>query len=163
MKKSVSMEFRIIDLEWEGAFDITYDRKEDRYLLDKVPGELLNKVGLYQIYGRHPIYGKDVLLYIGETKTNGKGNRSFETRLKEHLSNRFFNYTNLSIFLAPCYEENEVIKQVESVLIDAHKPALNRQYIESRLEVSKHFIVRNWSFMGSLNECCTSFWDEIDP
>ena len=162
MSTGKDMEFRVIDLEWEGRFEITYDREEDEYLLDKVPEALLNEHGFYQIYGRHPTYGKDVLLYIGETKKNENGTRSFKTRLEEHLKQRFFNYTNLSISLAPSNEDSETIKEAESVLIAAHKPALNRQHIDTHKKCRKPILIRNWSFVGSLNECCTSFWDEVD-
>jgi hypothetical protein len=161
MTKRWTMEFKIIDLEWEGQFTITYDREEDIYLLDKVPEALLEQSGFYQIYGRHPVYGKDVLLYIGETKEGEHGTRQFRDRLKEHLKGRFFNYTNLSISLAPTKEDSETIKEVESVLIDAHKPALNRQHIETKKKCRMPLLIRNWSFVGSLNECCTSYWDEI--
>lgn len=159
MNKKSIIKFKIIDLEWEGQFDITYDREEDVYSLDKMPEALLEQKGLYQIYGRHPVYGKDVLLYIGETKGN---TRTFKDRLKEHIEGRFFNYTNLSISLAPCQEEDETIMEIESVLINTHKPALNRQHIENNKECRIPLLIRNWSFVGSLNECCTSYWDEVD-
>lgn len=159
MGKKRYTKYRIIDLEWEGSFLIEYDRDEDKYLLDQIPGDLLAAYGIYQIYGRHPVYGKNVLLYIGETKENKKGTRAFKDRLGEHLKGRFFYYTNLSVSLAPCDFDSETVKEVESVLIDAHKPALNKQHIESRKKCREQLLVRNWSFMGSLNECCTSDWE----
>jgi len=162
MSERLIMEFRIIDLDWEGQFSITYDREEEAYLLDKVPEELLNLNGFYQIYGRHPVYGKDVLLYIGETKENADGTRRFRDRLNEHIKGRFFYYTNLSISLAPSKEDDKTIKEVESVLINTHKPALNKQHIETKKKYRNPLLVRNWNFVGSLNDCCTSYWDEID-
>lgn len=154
------MEFRIVDIEWEGPFDIEYDRKNDLYLFENVPEELRIKSGFYQIYGRHPVYGNDVLLYIGETKKSKGRARAFKDRLKEHLTGRFFYHTNLSLYVGPSKEDGKTIQEVESVLIEAHKPALNRNHIDSSKKCRKPLLVRNWGFVGSLNECCTSFWDD---
>ncbi len=156
------MEFTIIDLEWEGSFKVSYDRNKDAYLLDLIPPELLNLSGFYQIYGRHPVYGNDVLLYIGETKENEDGTRSFKNRLSEHVKSKFFYHTNLSISLAPFREDSDAIKDIESVLIYSHKPALNKHHLDSSRNCKKKYLIRNWSFVGSLNECCTSYWDEIN-
>jgi hypothetical protein len=64
------MEERIIHIEWEGPYslnqlDTLKDLRKDR--------------GLYQIYGHHPVYGSNVLLYIGQTV-----GRTFGERIEEH-------------------------------------------------------------------------------
>jgi len=41
--------------------------------------DLLKDRGLYQIYGHHPVYGSNVLLYIGQTY-----GRTFRERIEEH-------------------------------------------------------------------------------
>src|SRR5579872_2702258 len=41
--------------------------------------DLLKDRGLYQIYGHHPVYGSNVLLYIGQTY-----GRTFGERIEEH-------------------------------------------------------------------------------
>ena len=156
------MDFKMIDLEWEERFAVTYDRDLDQYQLDKAPDELLDKSGLYQIYGRHPIYGNDVLLYIGETKENEGESRNFQIRLGEHLKSKFYCYTNLSISLAPCSENSEAILDIESVLIHSHQPALNRIHLESHRECNPPILIRNWGFVGSLEGCCTSFWGDVE-
>ena len=150
----------VIDLEWEGSFKILYDRDEDKYLLHEIPTELLSDSGLYQIYGSHPVYGRDVLLYIGETKRNIDDTRTFKKRLGEHFSNKFFDHTNLSIYLAPISVKQELIEQVESVLIYSHIPALNKKYIDCPKDGCENLLIRNYGFMGSLNHVCTGYWDE---
>ena len=61
---------KIIHIEWDGP-----------YSLDQL--ETLKDVhkdhGLYQVYGHHPIYGSNVLLYIGQTC-----GRTFGERIAEH-------------------------------------------------------------------------------
>jgi hypothetical protein len=47
---------RIIHIEWEGPYSLSQ--------LDTL-NDLRKDYGLYQIYGHHPIYGSNVLLYIG--------------------------------------------------------------------------------------------------
>src|ERR1035441_2585568 len=64
------MEERIIHIEWEGPhslnqLDSLKDVRKDR--------------GLYQIYGHHPVYGSNVLLYIGQTV-----GRTFGERIEQH-------------------------------------------------------------------------------
>ena len=125
------MEVSIIDLEWEGPFKVVYDRDNGKYLLDEIPSDLLASTGFYQVYGRHPVYGKDVLLYIGETKGNENGTRAFRDRLGDHLKSRSFYHTNLSISLAPYVSDGSTIKEVESVLIYSHMPALNSHHLDS--------------------------------
>jgi hypothetical protein len=45
-----------IHIEWDGSFTLKQVRES------KTPIDY----GLYQVYGHHPIYGSDVLLYIGQ-------------------------------------------------------------------------------------------------
>jgi len=60
----------IIHIEWEGPYSLNQlntlkDLRKDR--------------GLYQIYGHHPVYGSNVLLYIGQTS-----GRTFGERIEQH-------------------------------------------------------------------------------
>ena len=155
----MNIKHEIIDIEWEGSFKIKYDRNKDKYNLDNVPSELLDECGFYQIYGRHPVYGKDVLLYIGETKESKTSNRSFRVRLNEHLKGNFFQHTNISVHLGPCSLPAETVEIVESILIYSHVPALNVQHTGSMKLGSEKYLVRNWGFTGNLNNACTGNWD----
>lgn len=159
MKK---INFDVVDIDWEGPFQVEYDRNLDKYQTNSIPEELICQFGIYQIYGRHPVYGKDTLLYIGETQEGLSKERNFRSRLKEHLSNgaRFFGHTNLSIHLGPLSLPPEIIKKVESILIYCHAPALNRHYIDGPAEGSETILVRNWSFVGSLESACIGLWED---
>lgn len=115
--------------------------------------------GFYCIYGAHPVYGQDVLLYIGETKL--REGRSFFVRLREHFRSRFWYHQNLSYSTGLPGKElsDEETVLVESILIAAHKPALNRLYIDSAKEGCEKYLVRNWDFPGSLQfECSGGYW-----
>lgn len=156
----IKREFTIIDIDWEGPFPVVYDRDNDRYnFSDSVAVDLLSSAGVYQIYGRHPVYGKDVLLYIGETKP-GETARGFGKRLAEHFHERgrFFGHTNLSLHLGPLDLPHDVIQKVESILIFSHAPALNRRHIDGPIDGSESILIRNWSFVGSLESACIGDW-----
>ncbi len=79
-----------------------------------------------------------------KTKANESGTRTFKDRLGEHLgqNGRFYYHTNLSIYLAPSNLTDSEIKAVESILIFEHKPALNRQHLDSPNEDSESIVVR---------------------
>ena len=147
--------FKVLDLDWQESFNVQYDRKLNKYHIDSIPSDLLEKHGIYQIYGRHPVYGQNVLLYIGETKESLNGERSFKARLLEHIKGRFFYYTNLSISLCPLLLPDDEIIIAESILISTHKPALNYLNFESTKDTSKGYLVRNWGFMRSLQSECS--------
>lgn len=147
--KSKVINFKVIDLEWEEAFLIKYNRDEDKYDLSLGDNTLLDQNGLYQIYGRHPIYGDGVLLYIGETKESSTG-RCFKDRLNEHLRGSFWFHTELSVRLAPCELDSNEIKLVEAMLIAANKPALNKNSINKPDKSCNAILVQNWGFLGSL-------------
>jgi hypothetical protein len=58
---------KIYNIFWEGPFE--WDQREAKIKHEHV---------LYQIYGSHHIYGRDVLLYIGSSV------RGLNERLREH-------------------------------------------------------------------------------
>lgn len=59
-------ELTIVDIYWTERTKIHYDPNQLTYGIPDTNG--MNGNGFYCIYGRHPVYGPDVLLYIGETK-----------------------------------------------------------------------------------------------
>ena len=98
--------------------------------------EELSTARLYQIYGHHPAYGNDALLYIGRTTVG------HEKRLRDR--NEFIEScarpTNVRIgtlvesnkhkedaFNIPAVEKDRMIKKAEDILIKAHTPAMNKQ------------------------------------
>ncbi|PNH91799.1 hypothetical protein [Vibrio diazotrophicus] len=158
--------YKEVDIYWEGPFEVEYDRDTMIYSIPSdIPDDLKNAQGFYQIYGDHPVYGKDVLLYIGETKPSKNGNRNFGIRMKEHLFKRFWYHHGLKIRLGlgQINESNvtdrNTILAVESLLIASNMPALNREHLDHSNDYSKQFIVRNWNFKGTIAaECSGKYW-----
>ena len=111
---------------------------------------------MYQVYGDHPVYGLDVLLYIGQTID------TFGARLKNHDQD-FENWEqNLQIYLGRIYTEKKaqssgkeresLIDRVEKLLIPACWPALNCQGIKgpSNVDEIKDLLILNWGKFRSL-------------
>ena len=156
-----------IDIEWEGPFPVLYDRNKQTYHLSgDMPEDLRNSHGVYQIYGDHPVYGRDSLLYIGETSPSST-RRNFEIRIKEHLGERgrFWSFCGLSVRFGVIWRkkkrvnDTETIRAAESLLIAANMPALNRQHLDASSERTTDMIVRNWDFKGSIvGECSGRYW-----
>lgn len=84
--------------------------------IDKYSNDLKGKSGLYQLYGDSPIYGRNQLLYIGQTK-------DLKTRPEEHEELKRIN--GLSVRYALCSIED--LDFIESLLIVTHKPSYNSQ------------------------------------
>lgn len=109
---------------------------------------------LYQIYGDHHIYGRDVLLYIGIST-------SVEARFSAHLKGVFQNVHNKSVSLGVIANEQDIkLEVVESILIANHKPAFNKEYIhdiDPSAKQEKTIIINN-GIGYMLQTCCTNFW-----
>jgi len=114
-----------IHIDWEGPFSIEdlSSLKED----DK-------DYGVYQIYGGHPLYGSNVLLYIGRAVDQTFGKRISQEGWEENRD-----FENVSIYIGRLSGketpegnewDNEIIL-AESLLIYSHKPAFNAQSIRS--------------------------------
>jgi hypothetical protein len=56
----------LIQIHWEGPYKLT----ELSTLMNTT-----TDYGIYQIYGKHPVYGSDVLLYIGKADYQTLGKR----------------------------------------------------------------------------------------
>ena len=158
--KTVKLE--LLDIEWEGPFSMPYNKAQQQYEISTIPLELLSQFGLYQIYGRHHVYGANVLLYIGATCGSDGGVRTYANRLREHLSDRFYERTELSVYLGPCAHDRKTILLAESILIAAHSPALNRNHVDWSVKHERRILIRNWDFIGSLSPMCSNMWDDLD-
>jgi len=153
--------FQVVDISWGERNKVSYDAGYDQHNLPEEDCAYLEGCGFYCIYGRHPVYGQDVLLYIGETKEGEDGVRSFRARLTEHFGGRFWYHQNLSFSLGVAQQELSFheVQLVESILVAAHKPALNRMHIDCAKKGSENILVRNWDFPGALqHECTGSYW-----
>ena len=154
---------RVVEIWWQKRILVESD-ENDEYLVPKIDAESKSSANFYCIYGQHPVYGNNVLLYIGETKRGGTGKRTIESRLREHFSGRFWDHTDLEITIGLSEQKltDEEICAVESILIAAHKPALNRKHIDGSTTNSKSFIVHNYGYIRSLaSECSGHYWASI--
>lgn len=122
-----------IDIWWEGPFSLN-DIIENK--IKKEDSDNIQKdVGLYQIYSSHPLYGTDVLVYIGLTTD------SFKRRLKNRWVIESGNDSNnVKIYLGCIFSQSKIInietqiekiKKAEALLINALKPAFNSSNIQS--------------------------------
>jgi len=133
-----------IHIDWLGA-----------HTLDEVK-ELTNTddYGVYQIYGTHPIYGSDVLLYIGKADRQTLG-----VRIPQHDKWAYTSDSNnVKVYTGHLGANEEVsdeewsrlIDIAERLLIFTHKPAYNSSNINSMLKVPIEAHVFNWGNHRSL-------------
>jgi len=114
--------------------------------------------GVYQIYGPHPVYGENVLVYIGLVGGNQDSERTFSNRIGEHeeywLDDKYDD-SRYEIYLGRLMgdpnsdKKNEYfknksdsgwsdeIKVAETMLILAHTPAYNSQGLNCNKKVDK--------------------------
>lgn len=158
-----------INIHWEGPFCID-DILENKIDQSKyaISG---SSIGLYQIYGSHPLYGNGVLVYIGRTKDK----KGFKSRLKDRWVIENGNDSeNVKVYLGTVFSDkvelksNEIEKMIdksEVLLINSLKPAFNSSNIQSvKEEMSRNrYIVYNYGNYRSLYPIVDSnyFWDEF--
>ncbi len=141
----------IINIYWQGPVSLE-DIQTHKELNDENEG-----YGVYQIYGTHPVYGHDVLLYIGKA-----ARQTFKKRLSQE-EHWWYNagaeemkiYYGKLIGKTPSEEEwEEMIAKAEQLLIHAHRPAHNSSNINSVKEKKlQNTHVLNWgSFRNLLPE-----------
>ncbi len=129
-----------IKIEWVGPFSVEKVVKEmDEGGQYPDWGE---DYGLYQIYGKHILYGKDALLYIGQTT-----DQTFSTRFKQHKKYWLDNEENIKVYVGRVYdpgrhskEDNwesweEDIQIAERVLIYKYSPNYNNTNISNPPEL----------------------------
>lgn len=113
---------RNVGVEWEGPFSI-----------DKVL-ELTDEnkdFGIYQIYGRHIIFGTGSLLYIGETNTTF-GQR-FKTEHKVWLDEEEGVFIHVGRIMSEDYDaygRKQVIEDTEALTIYWHSPPYNSCHVQ---------------------------------
>lgn len=118
--------------------------------------------GIYQIYGAHPLYGTDVLLYIGLVGEKATSRRTFANRLKDHEDYggnvRFYvgRLCRLGKKTPDADTWSKYIRWAESMLIFYHSPAHNAVNVKSLFrkkndELRKEVVrVRNYGEYRSL-------------
>jgi hypothetical protein len=140
-----TQDLRIVHIEWEGPLSwkqaLQLNSSKD--------------YGTYQIYGCHPVYGSDVLLYIGKAERQTFGNRISQETWWEHQAD----FGRLSLYVGrfagysiPTDEEwGRQIHLAERLLIAAHLPACNAQKNIQRDDPEMiHLHLFNWGTYRSL-------------
>ena len=153
----------LIRIEWEGPVSVKNAVRHNH-----------DDIGLYQLYGRHPIFGRDSLLYIGKTTD------AIASRIWEHMKSRamegfspkrkwikdavgYFNeiyYGRLLGSIPVSHEEFEQqINDAESLLIYACSPPWNKRGIGGFSSAHKDLRILNFGSCGLLPaEVSTAFW-----
>lgn len=137
----MQVESQYIHIQWEGP----YSYSEASKLRDPC-----TDFGVYQIYGSHPVYGSDVLLYIGKAER-----QAFGVRLAQELWNDYnqdssrlqFYVGRISGYGETPEDESwvEQISQAERLLICSHWPAGNSSGLNVKFGEDHHHIhVLNW-------------------
>jgi len=153
-----------IRIEWDGPYslmDIGYDEKTGKY---KNKDILLNDecidFGIYQVYGCHPIYGNDVLLYIGQA-----AKQTFSKRLSQEAWEFNTDYKQIKFYVGRLFSKyqpdsediwDKMIDIAEKMLIFAHEPARNSSNIltitrdKSKLKEFENIRIFNYDNYRSL-------------
>ncbi|GAA0440689.1 hypothetical protein GCM10008983_17150 [Lentibacillus halophilus] len=107
----------LIQIQWNGPYTF-----EDLSSLQNEETDY----GIYQIYGKHIVYGENALLYIGQSNQ-----QTFGTRIKQHS---YWFEDDFSIYVGrlsgshtstdDIWADDE-INLAESLLINVHTPAYN--------------------------------------
>jgi hypothetical protein len=122
-------ETHIIQILWEGPYKLSELNKLTNVETD---------YGLYQIYGYHPLYGSNVLLYIG------KGDQqTFGMRIRQENWDEVNDSNNDQVYIGrlhgattPSEEQwSNEISLAEQLLIYVHKPGFNSSSISSYPEL----------------------------
>jgi excinuclease UvrABC nuclease subunit len=118
--------------------------------LEKLP----NVSGIYQIYGDSPIYGQNVLLYIGKSKNIAKRIKDREKDSGDPVTrqpNRSFRYALL---------EEGKLSEIEDTLIVMHKPSFNSSQMKGvgKEAKSKFIYIQNHGERGMLHLEVTNFY-----
>lgn len=132
-----------IHIFWEGPYSYDAVSKLD---FDKLDAD--QDYGIYQIYGHHPLYGSDVLLYLGMAQ-----GQTFRKRLLQEKWLERTDGLNTEVYVGRLAGKNKItedawndlIEQAEKLLIYAHVPVFNTQSTKSLPEenVLPHRIY-NW-------------------
>ncbi|MGB7911728.1 MAG: hypothetical protein WCF59_05835 [Desulfobaccales bacterium] len=160
------MATNIVHINWEGNFSV------DEVIKDK-SGE--NDYGIYQIYGKHPIYGADSLLYIGIATDQRFSKRILEHK-KDWLKDPDLRPVTVCLGdvyrqLGKVYKESEDFSkeewkkatgQCEQLLIYALAPGYNSRNKQSINEVElRELHILNWGDHRNLfSEISGDRWTE---
>ena len=116
----------LIHVSWSGPYKIEEIKNLKNLEVD---------YGVYQIYGSHPLYGSDVLLYIGKAEQ-----QTFGERIKQEGWEDTNDPNTIKIYVGRLIgneksiiekDWNTKISLAEKLLIYSHQPAGNSQNLNS--------------------------------
>lgn len=143
-------DIRLLRIDWAGpeAVDVVCGRAEtgDCY-------------GVYQIYGEHPVFGRDSLLYIGRARE-----RTFQRRLEEHQRDWLSQEEGVTVRLGRLRQGDygrgpgwqKLVEEAEALLIYWHAPPYNSANINRY--TGRPLCIQNAGRRGSLAIELTSMW-----
>ena len=161
------MRLEDIRIQWEGPYSLTeigYKEETDRYIFNnaKLNDDTID-FGIYQIYGFHPLYGSNTLIYIGQAN-----DQTFSKRISQEGWQYNVDYKNIQIYVGYIYNMRnddstnkdgvwgQAIDDAERLLIYAHEPARNSSNIlnitrnKERLKKMENIRVLNYGCHRSL-------------
>ena len=157
------MKVRTIQIAWYGAYSYNPIQKtfESKNQLNKI--EYGNRKGLYQIYGRHVIYGDNSLLYIGQTID------SFYSRISKHNDNWMYMFPgDCEIYLGQILKTHDnndpqelQIDQAEKILIDFYKPSQNI-LLKNGVEEIYSTLIINYGNIGKIERIIGTTYYEAE-
>ena len=115
-----------VHIQWDGPAKLSEISKYNDEAVD---------YGIYQVYGTHPSYGMDVLLYIGMACQ-----QTFSIRIKQHdYEIDEYNEGDRKYYIGrltgpeniPQQRWEHLITISEKLLINSHTPAYNSMYIKA--------------------------------
>jgi len=158
-------EEKIYEVCWQGP----YTPKN----IKKIKSKDMNNFVLYKIYGSHPMYGNNVLLYIGMTE------KGVENRLNQHdywmdeekysestiyvaSIGEFKGWSNEHTYKNIVFEkpERKIIESIEALLIYSHQPSHNNSNKKSA-KSSQNIRIFNTEKYGSLMQEVSSIYYNI--
>jgi hypothetical protein len=146
-----STDFKIIKIKW---------LEKKSYDLESIKTEQTYKNCLYQAYGDSPIYGRDALLYIGQTN-------DFIRRTTEHIKSDFNRINNLSLIAGEVEFQNQfeskekILNAAEALLITMLKPSYNSANVrdtDGLLKGENKVLVLNLENRGVLPLEVSNYW-----
>ncbi|WP_406944464.1 hypothetical protein ACJA3J_14925 [Halobacillus sp. SY10] len=133
---------RVIEVEWEGPYSLTTLKNE------KALHNNETDYGIYQVYGRHPLYGGSVLLYIGKADMQTIGKRVLQEGWEyenDASSIRVFAGRFIGVKTPKEEEWSSEIDLAERLLIYVHKPAHNSKSLYTIPDIKLQNIhILNW-------------------
>jgi len=140
---------RIVHLQWEGPFHLPEIKKFSDKNVD---------YGIYQVYGRHPVYGGNTLLYIGiardQTFAKRIGQEDWKDLELDRGKYQIYVGRLAGTFTPSESEWKRQIKLAEALLITDHSPALNKvnvSYLSEETDKTvKDLHILNWGDYGTL-------------